>query len=256
MAKLLNGSPAGISKVEEAVADEPEESMVFPPHGFIRLVEWMGDERAIVNAARVSLAKESTELDDSDRGLLRFLLKNRHGSPFEHGYMARFHARIPIFVMREWQRHRIGFSINEESGRYVEMRPDFYIHDAEHVRTQKGKPGHYTFETVDRGLAEWWRGEQIMSSNRAFDLYRQALEHGIAKEVARTVLPLNLYTEFRWTCNARSMMNFLSLRYDKHAMLEIRKYAGALEEMFAARMPTIYEEFNTVPRTIDWRLAP
>lgn len=261
MGELLNTTSTEISKVEDLVIeqDHVEESLVFPPHGFIRLVEWMGSEAAIVNAARVSLAKEIDEaglIGAGDKKLLAFLLKNRHGSPFEHGYMARFHGRVPIFVMREWVRHRIGFSINEESGRYVELRPDFYIHEADAVRTQLGKPGHYTYGPVDQGTAEWWRGELDLGSRRQFDLYRKALEYGIAKEVARTCLTLNLYTEFRWTCNARSMLNFLSLRADRNAMYEIRAYGEALEDMFATRMPTVYQEFNTVPRTIDWRLAP
>jgi len=240
----------------------PEAITVHEPHGFVRLIGYFGDELSVVNAARVSLHKESTPetdglflnqhsqttpsvpISDSDKGLINFLLKKKHGSPFEHGFMAQFHIRVPIFVMREWVRHRIGFSINEESGRYGDRRPDFYIHDDDHIRTQHGKPGAYTFEVSDDpGINEWWKGMLKMQSERAYDTYKMALDNGIAKEVARVCLPLNLYTEFRWTCNARSLMNFLALRNDSPAMQEIRDYAKVIEDIFAQHMPTVHQAF-------------
>lgn len=230
--------------VEEAV---PEVVQVYEPHGFVRLVDWCGDELTIANAARVSFHKESEVMDDTNKGLLNFLLKNRHGTPFEQGFMAQFHIRVPIFVMREWVRHRVGFSYNEESGRYVELRPDFFI--PEQVRTQIGKPGNYTFERVeDRGIEEWFKGMLKYHSETGFDLYRQALEYGVAKEQARLFLGVNLYTEFRWTCNARSLMNFLQLRNDLPAQEEIRTYAGALETIFAAKMPNVHKAFEAAGR--------
>lgn len=221
--------------------------MVHKPHGFIRLVEHMGPELAIVNAARVSLAKESEEFGDDDKGLINYLLKNKHGSPFEHGFIAAFHIRLPIFVMREWVRHRIGFSVNEESGRYTEMRGDFYY--PETVRTQHGKPGAYVFkDTEDRGVEEFFKGMLKMQSERNYDHYKEALDMDIAKEQARLFLPLNLYTEIRWVCNARSLMNFLALRNDAPAMKEIRDYAIVLEEVFAEHMPTVHEAFEKAGR--------
>lgn len=219
---------------------------VFPPHGFVRYIEHAGNEAGIVNAARVSFAKEIEEefgeLEPSDKGLIRFLLREKHGTPFEQGFMARWHCRVPIFVMREWIRHRVGFSYNEESGRYTELRKDFYY--PEKFRTQKGKPGAYTFEEIDNpGLVEYAKGEIKMSAERAFDLYRALMEMGIAKEQARIVLPLNLYTEFRWTVNARSLLNFLMLRNNEHAMYEIRKYASVIENIFSQHMPTVHQAF-------------
>lgn len=243
---------------------------VYEPHGFVRLVDWVGDELSIVNAARVSLHKSSEwagsepldspdlyehdeevpvrpYLNEKDEGLIKFLLKNNHGTPFEQGFMAQFHIRVPIFVMREWVRHRVGFSYNEESGRYVELRPDFFV--PETVRTQQGKPGAYHFERIeDRGVEEWFKGMLKYHSEKGFDLYRQALDYGVAKEQARLFLGLNLYTEFRWTCNARSLMNFLELRNDLPAMEEIRTYAGAIENIFAEKMPTVHAAFEQAGR--------
>lgn len=238
--------------------------MIHEPHGFVRLVDWMGDELAIVNAARVSFHKESEweyldapdplsglqtnkTLSSTDKGLLNFLLSHHHGTPFEQGFVAQFHIRLPIFVMREWVRHRVGFSINEESGRYTEMRGDFFY--PEKVRTQHGKPGAYTFtDTEDRGIEEWFKGMLKMHSERGYDHYKEALEMGIAKEQARLFLPLNLYTEIRWTCNARSLMNFLALRNDPPAMKEIRDYAEVVEKIFKEKMPNVHKAFERADR--------
>lgn len=223
---------------------------VFPPHGFVRLTDWMGTELDIVNAARVSFHKESEwhvdnrkicSLTDPDAGLIKFLLKNKHGTPFEQGFQSMWHIRLPIFVMREWVRHRIGHSVNEESGRYVTMRPDFYCPD--YVRTQVGKPGGYTFEPVEADVAD--KAKRVIRSNSAYAwaAYEEMLDAGVAREVARQVLPLNLYTEMRWTANARSLMHFISLRSHPDAMYEIRKYSEALEQLFATHMPTTYAAF-------------
>lgn len=221
--------------------------MVHEPHGFVRLVDWMGSELAIVNAARVSFHKESSELIEADKGLINYLLKSGHGSPFEQGFMAQFHIRVPIFVMREWVRHRVGFSINEESGRYVEMRGDFFI--PQEVRTRIGKPGAYKFERIkDRGVEEWFKGILKMHSARGYDHYKEALEYGVAPEQARLFFGLNLYTEFRWTCNSRSLMNFLALRNDPPAMQEIREYAETIESIFAEHMPNVHASFEKAGR--------
>lgn len=513
--------PEDVQVIEEAV--DPR-IMVHEPHGFVRLVDWAGDELSIVNAARVSFHKESDweglepldspdayehldevpvrgYLSEEDRGLIRYLLKHKHGTPFEHAFLAQFHIRVPIFVMREWVRHRVGFclagdteiwtetispnsgrtvrkrpiadlyqnwhegvkdslgrvrllpscrnlsarvlnedtrlfelgemtdivksgiksllliqttdghriecskdhqfltqrgwvkaeelktdtdlvavvgkrnknkrtvsedlrsaigrwttqqrerligpsdfcyiceeefsrhdlvldhvipvivdltkgldeenlkpicrpchrektngeqsvsreivagskyvnirsidlaktketydismsapwhnfvangfvvhnSINEESGRYVEMRPDFFY--PEQVRTRVGKPGQYKYERIeDRGVEEWFKGILKMHSERAYDHYKEALDYGVAPEQARLFLPLNLYTEFRWTCNARSLMNFLALRNDPPAMQEIRDYAQTIEKIFEEKMPWVHQCFEEAGR--------
>lgn len=213
---------------------------VFEPHGFVKLVDWVGTEVDIVNAARVSFHKEVSELEEADEGLLRFLLKNRHGTPFEQGFQSIWHIRLPIFVMREWVRHRIGHSINEESGRYVELRPDFYVPDC--IRQQTGKPGGYTFEPLEREKAH---AQFIFSeaNESAYAKYVELIDRGVAREQARIVLPTSIYTEMRWTANARSLMHFLGLRNSQDAMYEIRQYAKAIEDIFAIRMPITHREF-------------
>jgi thymidylate synthase (FAD) len=215
---------------------------IFEPHGFVRLVKWMGDELDIVNAARVSFANESFEFGDDDAGLIRYLLKNKHGSPFEQGFEAHWHVRMPIFVMREWVRHRIGHSVNEESGRYSVMRGDFF--EPDHLRVQHGKPGAYTFEAIDDpDMYATFLDDLAEVNQGAWNFYQKWLDKGLAKEQARIALPLNLYTEVRWTSNARSLMNFLALRNNNHAMYEIRSYAEAMEGIFAKYMPTVHSAF-------------
>jgi thymidylate synthase (FAD) len=210
-------------------------------HGFVRLDGAMADDLSVVNAARVSFARRKAELDKSDEGLVAFLIRERHGSPFEHNAF-RFHIRCPIFVAREWFRHRIG-SFNEFSMRYAEAKDEFYVPAAEDVRTQVGKPGSYTFEQVDDALAEATRADLEASYAAAFATYQRLVERGIAREVARAVLPVGIYTEFFWTVNARSLMNFLSLRNAETAQREIRRFAEAVEEHFAEVMPVTHAAF-------------
>jgi thymidylate synthase (FAD) len=210
-------------------------------HGFVRLDGCMADDLSVVNAARVSFAQRSETLDDRDRGLIRFLMRERHGTPFEHNAF-RFHVKLPIFVMREWARHRIG-SFNEWSARYSQLDPEFYIPEPEDVRTQVGKPGAYSFDPVDPALAEHTREAQRTVYEGAYAAYVDLLEQGVAKEVARNVLPVAIYTQFYWTVNARSLMNFLSLRNAVTAQREIRRYAAACEQLFGERMPITHSAF-------------
>lgn len=213
--------------------------------GFVELEAHQGSDLDIVNAARVSFHKRTDIYGEAERAILRFLMKNRHGTPFEHTFL-KFHVRAPLFVVREWQRHRIGVSYNEESGRYVELRPDFYIPiDA---RTQVGKPGAYVFEKASEEVSKSFFARVLDNSYRSYYLYRDLLKEGVAKEQARIVLPLNLYTEFYFTCNARSLMAFLSLRNKPDAMEEIRLYAEALEELAAKVFPDSITAFIDADR--------
>jgi thymidylate synthase (FAD) len=216
-------------------------------HGFVRLDAYMADDLCVVNAARVSFARHKDAMDASDEGLIRFLMRERHGTPFEHNSF-RFHVRCPIFVAREWFRHRIG-SFNEFSMRYARATDDFYVPAPEDVRTQVGKPGAYTFETVDAEVADSTR-ETIESVYRtAYAAYEELVEAGIAREIARCVLPVGAYTEFFWTVNARTLMNFVSLRASETAQREIRRYAEAVESFLAEKMPVTYEAFVANDRT-------
>jgi thymidylate synthase (FAD) len=216
-------------------------------HGFVRLDGAMADDLSVVNGARVSFARHKAEMDGSDEGLIRFLMRDRHGSPFEHNAF-RFHIRCPIFVAREWFRHRIG-SFNEFSMRYAKATDDFYVPEPEDVRSQVGKPGAYRFEPVSDELAEETRQELEALYKEAYATYARLVEKGVARELARAVMPVGAYTQFYWTVNARALMNFVSLRNAEFAQREIRRYAEAVETFFAREMPVTHAAFLENGRT-------
>jgi thymidylate synthase (FAD) len=207
--------------------------------GFVILDSSMADDLSVVNSARVSFAKRSETLDQAAIGLINFLMRERHGTPFEHNSF-RFHIKCPIFVAREWFRHRIG-SFNEFSARYSEVPNEFFSPLLEDVRKQTGKPGSYTFEKMDLSDAE--KAKEIIERNNtsAYESYLELLEMGVAKELARSVLPVSMYTQFYWTVNARALMNFLSLRTAESAQVDIRKYAKEVERIFESQMPITHE---------------
>ncbi len=210
-------------------------------HGHVTLDDFMGSDLSIVNNARVSFAKKSDFLNDADIGVLNYLMKNQHGTPFE-APVFRFNVRCPIFVAREWFRHRIS-SFNEESLRYSPARLDGYIPEISDVRTQVGKPGAYVFEPVSEELALDFITDVCASYESAFETYTKWVDAGVARELARIVLPVGLYTEFMWTVNARSLLNFLKLRSDSTAQFEIRMYSQAVESFFELCLPITYLAF-------------
>jgi len=201
----------------------------------------MATDLSVVNAARVSFARRKEEMDESDEGLIRFLMRDRHGTPFEHNSF-RFHIRTPLFVAREWFRHRIG-SFNEFSMRYARATDEFYIPEPEDVRSQVGKPGAYSFEPVSDELAETAREELRAVYEAAYAAYERLVEAGVARELARAAIPVGAYTEFYWTVNARALMNFVSLRAADTAQREIRRYADACELFLAEKMPVTHASF-------------
>ncbi|HST25412.1 MAG TPA: FAD-dependent thymidylate synthase [Gaiellaceae bacterium] len=219
----------------------PEGTIQVLDHGFVRLDDAMASDLSVVNSARVSFGRRKTEMDESDQGLIRFLMRDKHGTPFEHNSF-RFHVRAPIFVAREWFRHRVG-SFNEFSMRYAKATDDFYVPESEDVRTQVGKPGAYSFEPVSPELAEQTREELQAVYEQAFATYERLVDAGVARELARAVMPVGAYTEFYWTVNARALMNFVSLRAHETAQREIRRYAEAVEKFFAEAMPVTHAAF-------------
>lgn len=230
----------------------------------VELVRASASDGDVLFAARVSTqgeqtleaAKRETGADERDRGLLNYLMRDRHGSPFEHNSLT-FYVQAPIFVFREFMRHRIA-SYNEESGRYRELRPVFYVPGPERKLRQIGKPGHYEFED---GTAEQTAlvSQEVRAVTRAsYDAYQRMLEAGVAREVARIVLPLNIYSSMYVTMNARSLMNFLSLRTkrdDSHfpsfPQREIEMCADQMEQHWARLMPITHDCFNQ-----NGRVAP
>jgi thymidylate synthase (FAD) len=218
----------------------------------VELVQSAGSDASIIAAARVSTAAElSAAALDQDptesEGLINFLMKGRHGSPFEHAQMT-FLISAPIFVFREWHRHRVGWSYNEESARYRQMRPVFYIPDERRNLKQIGKPGAYEFvpgEPQDL-IAAHLSMENIYGA--AYAAYEDMLELGIAREVARVVLPVATYSTMYATCNPRSLMHFLSLRtksddamFKSFPQREIEIAAEKMEAEFAHLFPITHE---------------
>lgn len=224
----------------------PGDSISVLDHGFVRLDAAEASDLSVVNGARVSFLQMTEEMRPKDEGLIRFLMRNDHASPFEHNFF-RFHIRCPIAVAREWMRHRWS-SFNEHSLRYSSAIDDFYIPAAENVRTQVGKPGAYTFEQVAPEVAAHAQDVLAKHYQEAWNRYQELLEMGVARELARLVLPVGIYTEFYWSVNARALMNFLALRNAEAAMWEIRQYAAAAEEFFAALMPATHAAFEEYGR--------
>jgi thymidylate synthase (FAD) len=199
--------------------------------GFVRLVEFMGGDRGVVDAARVSYGGKSKG-EEADRKLIAYLLKHKHETPFEHAVF-KFHVKTPIFVMRQWIRHRMA-SYNEISARYTEVKDEFYVPTRWRAQDVKNKQGSVAAPQLDHQDLTRAFDEQIKASMAC---YKKLLEAGVAREMARMILPVNSYTEFYWTINARSLMNFISLRADVHAQWEIQQYAEALAACFEAKMP-------------------
>jgi thymidylate synthase (FAD) len=233
-----------VSTLEQRVA---EETIQVLDHGFVRLDDSMASDLSVVNAARVSFARRKDVMEEGDAGLIRFLMRERHGTPFEHNAF-RFHIRAPIFIAREWFRHRIG-SFNEFSMRYAKATDEFYVPAPEDVRSQVGKPGAYSFEPVTDEIAQTTRDELAAVYAASYSVYECFVEMGCARELARAVMPVGAYTEFYWTVNARALMNFVSLRAAETAQREIRRYADAVERLFADTMPVTYEAFVVSDRT-------
>jgi thymidylate synthase (FAD) len=219
----------------------------------VRLVQNVGSDSTVVSAARVSTSGEDTVENFNvaeGAGLINFLIANRHGSVLEHNLMT-FYISAPIFVFREFHRHRIGWSYNEISGRYSELPAKFYLPADDRNIKQIGKTGHYEFVpgTDDEFRVTYHSHKEIALAS--YVAYKHLLEDGIAKEVARMSLPVNIYSSMYATCNARSLMAFLSLRtkredskFPSYPQREIEMVAEKMEEEFAKLFPITYEAFN------------
>lgn len=208
-------------------------------------------DASVVFAARVSTRGDNAKpetLHDKEIGLIRFLMRERHGTPFEHNLMT-FYVHAPIFVMREMMRHRIA-SYNEESGRYRELEPVFYVPPIERNIVQIGKPGAYTFVPGTYYQQRVVDGDIRRMCSEAYSAYQNMLSEGVAREVARMVLPVTIYSSAYVSMNARALMNFLSLRtsspdakVQSYPMAEIEQVASKMEDIFTSLMPTTHKAF-------------
>ncbi|MEI8095388.1 MAG: FAD-dependent thymidylate synthase [Spirochaetales bacterium] len=224
----------------EAILDQP-----FPvlDKGFVRLVDYLGGDQRIVQAARVSYG-EGTKTYREDKGLIDYLLRNQHTSPFEQVSLT-FHCKMPIFVARQWVRHRTA-KLNEISGRYSVMKDEFYVPspDAIALQSADNKQGRSTDEVPAEVKAKVLDLLQA-GQKQSFADYEALLDEGLARELARINLPLSLYTEWYWTMDLHNLFHFLALRLDPHAQMEIRVYAEAMLKITRAVAPIATESFES-----------
>jgi len=219
-------------------------------HGFVRLIDYMGDDGAIVQAARVSYGR-GTKAVQNDAGLIRYLMRHWHSTPFEM-CEAKFHVKLPVFVARQWIRHRTA-NVNEYSARYSILDREFYIPAPEHLAAQS--------EVNNQGRGAALQGEEAArvldmlksDANRAYDHYEDMLsqdgQQGLARELARMNLPANVYTQWYWKVDLHNLFHFLRLRADPHAQYEIQVYAQKMCEIVADWVPAAYAAFE------DYRLG-
>ena len=225
----------------------------------VELIQYCGSDEMILRSAWVStkgdVSKDEAIPDDKLRGTINYLMKHRHGTPFEHNSMT-FFVRAPIFVWREWHRHRIGFSYNEESGRYKQLDPVFYVSpfDRPCRKVDGWKPGRPKFlscvEAVDVASLADLNSRVMASCEEAYTAYVANLDAGFDPGLARVCLPVGIYSSCWVTCNARSLMAFLSLRIEDHSamfvsypLFEIDEAARKVEEIFASLFPVTHEAF-------------
>lgn len=209
--------------------------------GFIRLVDHMGDDNAIVQAARVSYGN-GTKTVNEDKGLIRYLLRHKHTTPLEM-VVFKFHVKLPIFVARQWIRHRMS-SVNEYSGRYSEMTDEFYIPNLDRLTKQSSlnKQGSSVEQVNGPGFVK----ERMEEHNDiSYSLYKDLLnEDELSRELSRTILPLSNYTEWYWKIDLHNLLHFLKLRSDLHAQYEIRVYADVISDIIREIVPIAYEAYE------------
>ena len=210
--------------------------------GFVRLVDSLGSDQRIVQSARVSYG-EGTKTYRQDKGLINYLMRNDHTSPFEQVVFT-FHVKAPIFVARQWVRHRTA-RMNEISGRYSVMKDEVYLPDEGSIALQSedNKQGRQE-EPVDAATAEKVRTMLSDNARRTFDTYHELLDMGIARELSRINLPLSIYTEFYWEIDLHNLFHFLQLRLDHHAQAEIRAYAEVMFDIVRKVCPIAAEAFE------------
>jgi thymidylate synthase (FAD) len=253
-----------MGRTPRTVTDTPADDLkpFFRSDVTVELIKHTASDADVLFAARVSTAGEQSlaELQkdpERSKGLINYLMRDRHGSPFEHNSMT-FFVSAPIFVFREFMRHRVGWSYNEESGRYRELEPVFYVPGEDRKLVQQGRPGKYEFvqgtpeqhRTVTTAMEESYR--------QSYAAYQEMLKAGVAREVARATLPVGLFSSMYATCNARSLMHFLGLR-TQHELArvpsfpqrEIEMVAEKMEAEWAGLMPLTHAAYNA-----NGRVAP
>lgn len=208
--------------------------------GFVEYIDHLGNDLRIVNAARVSMGKHKEVLDESDESLIQYLIKNFHTSPFRHCAIT-FRMKMPIFVARQYVKHRIGVEINEISGRYVEFKPEFHTPYVFREGSKNIKQGSKDTTIRENEYIHIHYAKQL---DNCYRLYKKMLRHNVCKEQARMVLPVSLYTEFYATMSLQAIQHFYFLRADSHAQKEIQEYAFAISIIAGLLFPTSWPELT------------
>jgi thymidylate synthase (FAD) len=245
---IVTTASAAPAKEIRTPAEDPQTRSVLD-HGFVTLIDTLGGDLTVVNSARVSFGKRKTELDDKDAKLINYLAKHQHWSPFRHVQL-QFHCKVPEFVARQWYKHVVGIAYtegasidhawNEVSMRYVNASEfDIYVPNGFRQQSDDNKQASLN-EWVDdpQGLL---RQAYVDQCRKALTLYQKLVESGVAREQARGVLPLNIYTEFYWTASLQALVNFIQLRTHPGAQYEIRLFAEALQELIEPVVPMSYQ---------------
>ncbi len=209
-------------------------------HGFIRVVDYMGSDSAIVQAARVSYGKGTKQISQ-DEALIKYLMRHHHTTPFEMCEI-KFHVKLPIFVARQWIRHRTA-NVNEYSARYSILDNEFYIPKPEQIAKQSDNNKQGSGEAFDPDTSKEIIDSLTNDSNLVYSHYEKFIEQGLAREIARTNLTLNYYTQFYWKIDLHNLLHFLKLRADKHAQYEIRVYAEVMLDIIKKWVPLAYNAF-------------
>tara|TARA_B100000965_G_scaffold280081_1_gene237903 strand:+ start:213 stop:1172 length:960 start_codon:yes stop_codon:yes gene_type:complete len=223
------------------MTDLPKDAIKCLDKGFVRLVDSMGGDDAIVQSARVSYGKGTSKVSQ-DRGLIRYLMRHRHTTPFEMVEF-KFHCKMPIFVARQWVRHRTA-NINEYSLRYSEARDEFYFPDPDHIEFQSTLNKQGRMGEVDEDLKKKVQAYFKEISDRSFEIYCELNEAGVARELARAILPVNLYTEWYWKNDLHNLLHFIGLRSDGHAQYEIRVFSDAMATYVKEVAPFAWEAYQ------------
>lgn len=209
--------------------------------GFVRLVDYMGSDARIVQAARVSYGEGTKSVSDDEK-LINYLMKNQHTSPFEMPVFL-FHVKMPIFVARQWQRHRTA-SLNEYSGRYSVVLDDFYVPDYDRIQGQSKTNKQASEGELPSSVKGWVQHQMRHDQHYLYQTYEEMLEDGVSRELARINLPLSTYTQMYWQMDLHNLLHFLRLRMDSHAQVEIREYANVIADIVNAVCPIAWAAFH------------
>ena len=209
--------------------------------GFLRVVDYMGDDAAIVQSARVSYGK-GTKTVSQDSALISYLIRHRHTTPFEMCEI-KFHVKLPMFVARQWIRHRTA-NVNEYSARYSVLEDEFYFPDKCDIGYQSKHNAQGTHGTVEDEVSQKFALDLKKNTQFCYDAYKSSLDAGISRETSRITIPLNCYTQWYWKIDLHNLLHFVKLRSDHHAQHEIREYAKVMEDIIKAWVPLTYKAFK------------